>query len=96
MKKYSVIDIEPEIHSRKPRNFQTRDAILRYMISFSRETGKQPSVREIGAAAGLMSTSTTAGYLQRMMREGLLEKSGEARRPYSVNPIVIAQMSKAG
>lgn len=69
---------------RTPRNRQTRNVILHYMVSFAREQGRQPSVREIGEAAGLMSTSTTAGYLQRMVNEGLLEKSGQSRRNYMV------------
>ena len=70
--------------SRSPRNRMTRSVILHYMVSFAREQGRQPSVREIGEAAGLMSTSTTAGYLQRMVNEGLLEKSGQHRRNYMV------------
>ena len=59
------------MNSRKPRNTKTRDIILRYMMDFADEQGRQPSVREIGEAAGLMSTSTTAGYLRRMVKEGL-------------------------
>ena len=69
---------------RRPRNRQTRQVIMDYMLSFARQQGRQPSVREIGEAAGLMSTSTTAGYLRRMVNEGLLEKSSESRRSYSV------------
>ena len=69
---------------RTPRNRQTRNKILHYMISFAKEQGRQPSVREIGEAAGLMSTSTTAGYLQRMVNEGLLERNSSARRNYYV------------
>ena len=46
--------------NRGPRNRKTRDTIIRYMMSFANEQGRQPSVREIGEAAGLMSTSTTA------------------------------------
>ena len=58
---------------------------MHYMIAFARQQGRQPSVREIGEAAGLLSTSTTAGYLRRMVNEGLLEKSGGSRRSYSVS-----------
>ena len=43
------------MNSRKPRNRKTRDIILRYMMEFAEEQGRQPSVREIGEAAGLMS-----------------------------------------
>ena len=70
------------MESRKPRNRKTRDTILRYMMSFANEQGRQPSVREIGEAAGLTSTSTTAGYLRRMVNEGLLIQGEHARRNY--------------
>ena len=82
--------------SRTPRNRKTRNVILHYMVSFAREQGRQPSVREIGEAAGLMSTSTTAGYLQRMVNEGLLEKSGQSRRNYMVTSSGVAMLKMAG
>ncbi len=79
-----------------PRNPEKRIQIIRYMMSFAREQGRQPSVREIGAAAGLMSTSTTAGYLQRMVNEGLLIQGGEKRRNYYVANYAAEQMLNAG
>ena len=82
--------------SRTPRNRKTRNVILHYMVSFTREQGRQPSVREIGEAAGLTSTSTTAGYLQRMVNEGLLEKSGQSRRNYMVTSSGVAMLKMAG
>lgn len=84
------------MNSRSPRNRKTRNVILHYMVSFAREQGRQPSVREIGEAAGLMSTSTTAGYLQRMVNEGLLEKSGQHRRNYLVTNSGVAMLKRAG
>lgn len=72
------------MNSRRPRNRETRDTILRYMMSFAEQQGRQPSVREIGEAAGLTSTSTTAGYLRRMVNEGLLTQGEQARRNYYV------------
>ena len=57
---------------------------MEYIINFATEQGRQPSVREIGMAAGLQSTSTTAGYLRRMVNEGLLAQGGQARRNYFV------------
>ncbi|MBR0514142.1 MAG: hypothetical protein IJK06_07805 [Clostridia bacterium] len=82
--------------SRTPRNRQTRNVILHYMVSFAMEQGRQPSVREIGEAAGLMSTSTTAGYLNRMVNEGLLEKIPQRRRNYIVTTSGAALVKKAG
>ena len=69
---------------RSPRNRKTRNAIIRYMQSFERQYGRQPSIREIGAAAGLSSTSTTAGYLNRMVRDGILGKKEGHSRSYFV------------
>ena len=79
-----------------PRNLQTRNVILEYMMSFSREQGRQPSVREIGEAAGILSTSTTAGYLKRMVNEGLLIQGEGAKRNYFVSQNIASQMIKAG
>ena len=82
--------------SRKPRNRTTRDTIIRYMMTFANEQGRQPSVREIGTAAGLTSTSTTAGYLRRMVNEGLLTQSEQARRNYYVTPTAMLLLRQAG
>jgi repressor LexA len=69
---------------------------MRYMISFATERGKQPSVREIGKAAGLQSTSTTAGYLRRMVNEGLLEQTTKGKRNYFVTRNAAELLRNAG
>ena len=79
-----------------PRNPQKRIQIMEYMLNFATEQGRQPSVREIGVAAGLQSTSTTAGYLRRMVNEGLLAKGGQAHRSYFVTEYAVQQMRIAG
>ncbi len=84
------------MQSRRPRNRQTRETILRYMMTFAGEQGRQPSVREIGEAAGLTSLSTTAGYLRRMVNEGLLIQSDESRRNYYLTPLAMVRIRKAG
>ena len=84
------------MNNHPPRNKEKRVQILQYMISFATEQGRQPSVREIGMAAGLQSTSTTAGYLRRMVNEGLLAKSGQARRTYFVTRYAAEQLRNAG
>ena len=84
------------MNSRKPRNRKTRDTILRYMLSFADEQGRQPSIREIGEAAGLTSTSTTAGYLRRMVNEGLLAKTEQTRRNYCVTRHAAEFLRNAG
>jgi repressor LexA len=47
-------------------------------------------------AAGLQSTSTTAGYLRRMVNEGLLAKSEQARRIYFVTSNAQELLRNAG
>lgn len=79
-----------------PRNREKRIVIMQYMLSFATEQGRQPSVREIGEAAGLQSTSTTAGYLRRMVNEGLLAKTEQARRNYCVTRHAAELLRNAG
>ncbi|MER1994266.1 MAG: hypothetical protein ABS897_09545 [Eubacteriales bacterium] len=84
------------MQSSKPRNQEKRLLIMQYMISFATERGKQPSVREIGQAAGLQSTSTTAGYLRRMVNEGLLERKTKTNRNYFVTRSAAELLRDAG
>ena len=84
------------MNSRRPRNRKTRDTIIRYMMDFADQQGRQPSVREIGEAAGLMSTSTTAGYLRRMVNEGLLTQGEQSRRNYYVTQYAQMMIRRAG
>ncbi len=72
--------------ARMPRNTQMRINIIRYMEEFSSRNARQPSIREIGAAVGLSSTSTIAGYLSRMVRDGQLGKiEGKYHNYYVIN-----------
>ena len=41
------------MQSTRPINREKRVQIMQYMMSFATETGRQPSVREIGMAAAL-------------------------------------------
>ena len=67
------------------RNPETRKNIVNFMVSYSQENNREASVREIGAAVGITSTSTMAGYLERMVREGsLIKGENRKRRIYSV------------
>ena len=67
-------------------NIERRNRITLYMNFFYMTYGKQPSVREIGKAVGISSTSTVSGYLQRMEREGTLARSESRNRSYFVVP----------
>lgn len=64
---------------RKPRgDMQAR--ILAYIEQEIRTRGYAPSVREIGEAVGLKSTSTVHGHLTRMEKKGLLRRDAMKTR----------------
>ena len=66
---------------RKPRgDMQAR--ILAYIEQEIRTRGYAPSVREIGEAVGLKSTSTVHGHLTRMEKKGLLRR--DATKPRAI------------
>ncbi len=63
---------------KKPRG-NTQEKILLYIQSVIEERGYAPSVREIGEAVGLSSTSTVHGHLKRLEKKGLLRR--DAMKP---------------
>lgn len=66
---------------RKPRgDMQSR--ILAYIEQEIRTRGYAPSVREIGEAVGLKSTSTVHGHLMRLEKKGLLHR--DAMKPRAI------------
>ena len=70
---------------RKPRG-ETQDRILAYIQSEIRERGYAPSVREIGEAVGLRSTSTVHGHLMRLEKKGLLRRDAMKPRAMGLSP----------
>ena len=48
------------------------EQILDFIREFCASHGFSPTIREIGKGVGLQSTSTVAGYLNRMTRDGLI------------------------
>ena len=56
-----------------------QEKILAYIQTVIREQGYAPSVREIGEAVGLKSTSTVHGHLTRLEKKGLLRR--DAMKP---------------
>lgn len=71
-------------------NVDKQKEILSYIEQYSNENGYPPTVREIGRAVGLNSPSTVHGYLERMERDGKLERSegsSRALRIKSLRPI---------
>ena len=63
---------------KKPRG-DTQEKILAYIQHEISSRGYAPSVREIGEAVGLKSTSTVHGHLQRLEKKGLLHR--DAMKP---------------
>ena len=66
---------------RRP-NGDTQQRILEYIEKYIDENGFPPSVREIGLAVDLKSTSTVHGHLTRLEKKGLLHR--EAMKPRTI------------
>jgi repressor LexA len=66
---------------RRP-NGDTQQRILEYIEKYIDENGFPPSVREIGLAVDLKSTSTVHGHLNRLEKNGLLHRA--AMKPRTI------------
>lgn len=62
----------------------TQQLILDYIVEQTKVKGYPPSVREIGEAVGLKSTSTVHGHLQRLEKKGLLRRDPQKPRAIDV------------
>lgn len=62
-----------------------RNQIVSFVASYTKEHGYCPSVREIGYAVGLRSTSTVYDHLKRMQRDGILTFSPFTPRSITLN-----------
>lgn len=74
--------------AKKPRG-DTQDKILAYIEEEIRVRGYAPSVREIGEAVGLKSTSTVHGHLMRLEKKGLLHR--DAMKPRAMGIVKAAE-----
>jgi repressor LexA len=54
--------------------------ILEFIQRFTREKGYPPTIREIGKAAGISSTSVVSYNLKKLVREGFLDRQSEVSR----------------
>ena len=68
---------------RKPRG-DNQQRILEFIKSEIQSKGYPPSVREIGDAVGLKSTSTVHGHLVRLEKKGLLHRDSMKPRAMEV------------
>jgi len=62
------------MEAREHRLTDRQQRILRYIREFTQERGYPPSIREIGRAVGISSTSVVNYNLDRLEQEGLLER----------------------
>lgn len=53
-----------------------REAVLSFIKSHIDQKGYAPTVREIGQAVGLKSSSTVQGHLERLERDGYIKRIG--------------------
>lgn len=58
--------------------------ILRYIYDEKSANGYAPTVREIGEAVGLSSTSTVHGHIDRLTKQGLLKKNPSQPRTLEI------------
>lgn len=61
-------------HRKNQTASQRQDAIYRFLEDFAASHGYPPSVREIGDAIGLKSSSTVHAYLRMLERRGLIHR----------------------
>lgn len=58
--------------------------ILSYIKTFARTHGRTPTIREIGRALGISSTSVVNHHLKRLAREGKLDRRELVARGISI------------
>src|SRR5881392_3216467 len=63
-----------------PKLSERQDRILAFITDFSEEHGYPPSIREIGQAVGISSTSVVDYNLRVLEREGHLRRDRELSR----------------
>ena len=67
-----------------PRTSNKAQMIVDYVNQFIQENGYSPSVREIGAAVGLLSTASVSYHLQALQEKGLLQSPGAKGRKRAI------------
>ena len=78
-------------------NHGKTEQILEFIREFCASHGFGPTIREIGRGVGLQSTSTVAGYLSRMTRDGLITSiPGTPRSIQTAEPKVLPAACKDG
>ncbi len=73
----------PTMHNRYVQG-STRRAVYDYIMSFSREHGYAPTVREIASGLGLCSPASVHRHMNCLAEEGLLIREKSKARAVSV------------
>lgn len=63
---------------------KVREQIRQYIINYIQQHGYTPTVREIGEAMELKSTSSVKRHLDRMFADGMLETDAQAGTPRAI------------
>lgn len=82
-----------------PKSLSDRqDEILRYITDEVRRRGYPPSVREIGEAVGLSSTSTVHGHLTRLEDKGYIRRDPSKPRAIEIlsSPAAASGLARDG
>ncbi|CAK1225296.1 MULTISPECIES: transcriptional repressor LexA [Fructobacillus] len=58
--------------------------VLRFIHDYQSKNGFPPTIREIGEAVGLSSSSTIHGHIARLIKNGYLEKKGEGTKARAI------------
>lgn len=75
------------------RSHQARKDILDFVSERIGKSGFAPSIREIGGAVGIASTSQVAGHLDALCSLGLLERTTDTARGLALGMNTIADVS---
>jgi repressor LexA len=66
---------------RKSKGLSERHVrVLGFLVEYQRENGRPPSIREIGDAAKISSTSVVNYYLEQLEKMGYIERDGRVSR----------------
>ncbi|MDY7080806.1 MAG: transcriptional repressor LexA [Chloroflexota bacterium] len=79
------MDMDEHLSKRQQR-------ILEFLGEYVEENGYPPSIREIGAAAGISSTSVVSYNLQRLEEWGYISRDREVSRGLKLTPTARAQL----
>lgn len=66
------------------RRKEMRELILEFIKKYMMEHGYAPSVREIGTAVGLKSTSSVQNHLNMMLAMGVIESDAPKGSPRAI------------